>query len=554
MFTESVSRRQFLSAAAIGSAGVAAASVLGGCSPASPAATGAGDGASAVSGAPSFLTAPEPIPAEDIVETFDTQVAIVGGGLAGCCVAASCLDEGLQVFMVEKAEEARAIGLDYGLINPSIIAEKGLEPVSVYEMARDHMEKSCHMCRGDKTYRFMSRSGEAGDWWFNRVEPLGLEPQVIGMRSNSDHYKNNYVVELWHKGVNLATEPDCYAPTAEIIASIHDEVNTAGTYMNNTEAVQLVTAEDGSITGVICNTADGYIQINASKGVVMCAGDYAADPEMLNHYTEWKYDAYSPEFFANYSTGTGDGVKMGLWAGAKVQDAPHPLMIFMAYAYSYLRVNKLGQRYVNEDSGYVGGGNAQLNQPEAISFAIWDDKWREELPAQLPYAGGMSWDQDFRLIDEPWDAEREEMGTWSWETEGGLLVQADTLEDLADQLGMDAEAKATFLQTVERYNQLVDEGDCDFGKRPELMCKIQQAPFYGLKMVVEVALSVAGLETNADSECINEEGKVIPGLFAVGNNAGGLFGVDYNEVTVPGISLGRNVTFGYLLGKHLASK
>ncbi len=62
--------------------------------------------------------------------------------------------------------------------------------------------------------------------------------------------------------------------------------------------------------------------------------------------------------------------------------------------------------------------------------------------------------------------------------------------------------------------------------------------------VVELGVSVSGLITNADSGVASpKRGAVIPGLYAVGNNAGGLFGIDYNEVTIPGISLGRCVTF-----------
>ncbi|MFR1168545.1 MAG: FAD-binding protein [Adlercreutzia equolifaciens] len=102
-----------------------------------------------------------------------------------------------------------------------------------------------------------------------------------------------------------------------------------------------------------------------------------------------------------------------------------------------------------------------------------------------------------------------------------------------------------------KLQQLVDAGDTDFGKRPELMAKIEQQ-LHGLRMNVELGVSVGGLTTNADSECLTAAGEVIPGLYAVGNNAGGLFGIDYNEVTIPGISLGRCVTFGWLLGQHLA--
>ena len=83
-------------------------------------------------------------------------------------------------------------------------------------------------------------------------------------------------------------------------------------------------------------------------------------------------------------------------------------------------------------------------------------------------------------------------------------MQANSLEELANVMGLAPEAIETFLATVKRYNELVDAGDTDFGKRPELMAKIEQPPFYGLRMNVELGVSVSGLITNADSECLTE--------------------------------------------------
>lgn len=552
-----ISRRNFLGGLGLLAASAAGTASLAGCTPSAPSQPqkAAGSASQEATDTPSFMNAPEPVEQSKIAETVDVDVLVIGAGISGSATASRCAEKGLKVALVEKLETPRAIGLDYGVINPSIIAETGLDPVDPYEIARDHMEKSCNMCRGDKVYRFVSKSGEAADWWFEKAESYGFEPQVMAMKSNSDHYKNNYIVELWHKGVNLAEEENCYAPMEEMLHHVSEEVQTSGgIYSNNTEALYLLQDANGAVTGAVCKKDNSYVQYNASKGVVLAAGDYAMDEEMLRHYTTWDYDSFDSSFFANESTGTGDGHKMGLWAGAHMQETPNPLMIFMGYAYGYLRVNKNGERYVNEDSGYVGGGTAQMLQPEAASWAIWDDKWREEIPDSLNYGGGMSWDQDFRRINDEWTAEREEAGAFSWETEGGVLMKANTIDELADTIGFTGEAKTTFLATVKRYNQLAKEGDCDFGKRPELMTAIEQGPFYALKMTLGLAVSVGGLVTNADSECLNANGKAIPGLFAVGNNAGGLFGVDYNEVTVPGISVGRSVTFGYLLGNLLAEK
>ena len=420
-----LSRRGFLKAAALSGAGLAGATMLGGCAPATSSSNSSATSGDdlAATGEPSFLTAPASIDADEIAETVDTDVLVIGSGIAGAITASSCTEQGLKVFLVEKAEAPRNIGLDYGFVNPGIMAEKNIEPVDVYEVVRDHMEKSCHRCRGDKVYRFMSESGAAGDWYLEKARGYGFVPEVIAMKSNSDHFKNYvHVVELWPDEGAVADDGDWYAATKAMIANLQQEVvSGGGEYRNLTEAVQLL-VDGGRVTGAICKGENGYLQVNAAKGVVLACGDYAADPEMLDYYTAWDFDSFDPDFFINESTGTGDGHKMGLWAGAAMQPGPHPLMTFMAYAYSYLRVNNLGQRYVNEDAGYTGGGNAQLIQPAAASWAIWDDKWREELPNQMPYAGGMSWDQDGRRIQDPWTPEGEEELAFSWEIEDGLPV------------------------------------------------------------------------------------------------------------------------------------
>lgn len=554
-----LSRRGFLGATALGAASVIGAGLAAGCAPQETATAPADGTALAASGdTPAFLTAPAPIAEADITATLETDVLVIGAGIAGASTATSAVENGLSVIMVEKAEAPRAVGLDFGLVNPQIVLDAGVPKQDPYELTRDHVEKSQHLCRVDKVYRFMTRSGEAGDWLVEKAKEWGFEPQVMAYASKSDHYANNPgIVEFWHPGVNLAEEEDCYLPMAEILGFMAQQVTDAGgQVLLNTEAVQLIREEGGSVTGAVCKGADGYVRINAAKGVVLAAGDYAADEEMVSYYCDWDFDSIHPDFYMPMGTGTGDGQKMGLWVGAQMQKTGTPFMLFHGYCYHYLRTNALGERYVNEDSGYTGCTMAQMMQPQGISWAIWDDKWREEIPASLEYAGGMAYDQDFRRIHDPWTAEREELGTWSWEKsdEYGApsLYEAGTLEELGAIMGYEGEALDTFLKTVERYNELCDKGDEDFGKRPELMTKIEKAPFYCLRMPVEVALTVGGLTTNADSECLDEEGRVIPGLFAVGNAAGGLFGTDYNEVTVPGISLGRSVTFGWLLGQHLA--
>lgn len=111
-------------------AGLAGAAMVGGCAAPSPSSAGAAtsDDGLAATGEPSFLTAPTPIDASEITETIDTDVLVIGSGIAGAVTASSCTEHGLKVLLVEKAEAPRNIGLDYGLVNPSIMAEKDIEP------------------------------------------------------------------------------------------------------------------------------------------------------------------------------------------------------------------------------------------------------------------------------------------------------------------------------------------------------------------------------------------------------------------------------------------
>ena len=264
-----LSRRGFFKAAALGGAGLAGATMLSGCAPAAPSSSGVAAGGDnlAATGEPSFLTAPAPVGAGEIAETVDVDVLVIGSGIAGAVTASSCTEQGLKVFLVEKAEAPRNIGLDYGLVNPSIMAEKDIEPVDVYEVVRDHMEKSCHRCRGDKVYRFMSESGAAGDWYLEKARGYGFVPEVIAMKSNSDHFKNYvHVVELWPDEGTVTDDGDWYAATKAMIANLQQEVVTAGgEYRNLTEAVQLLT-DGGRVTGAVCKNEDGYLQVNAAKG------------------------------------------------------------------------------------------------------------------------------------------------------------------------------------------------------------------------------------------------------------------------------------------------
>ncbi|MFQ9179645.1 MAG: FAD-binding protein [Eggerthella lenta] len=131
----------------------------------------------------------------------------------------------------------------------------------------------------------------------------------------------------------------------------------------------------------------------------------------------------------------------------------------------------------------------------------------------------------------------------------GKLIKADTLDDLAKQLDIPAD---TFKATVERYNSMAEAGeDVDFDVPAQWLAPVKTAPFYATKNVCSTLTIPFGLHVNADSQVLTAEDEPIPGLFAIGNVQGDFFGKDY-PVHCPGVSHGRCVTFGQLVGEACA--
>ena len=133
--------------------------------------------------------------------------------------------------------------------------------------------------------------------------------------------------------------------------------------------------------------------------------------------------------------------------------------------------------------------------------------------------------------------------------ENGFVIQADTIEELAEGLGLPADkVKAT----VDHYNELAYAGeDTDYGKEQHRLTPVDTAPFYGAKNTGYVLCTMDGIQIDTNMNAIDTEGNLIPGLYVNGNDSGGYFANTYPNLST-GMACGRTVTFGYLVGKYLA--
>ena len=547
-----LSRRAFLGLGA--TAAVAAGAGLAGCSPAASAgdAKAGGDAAgsaAASAGETQYAWEAVPDPITDITSTVDTDILVIGAGLAGCACAAAAAEKGGKVTVVEKTSSWNGRGGGFGAINSHYMDELGIEVDKVN--AKQHWIAQCaSRANEDLIVKFFNSSEEASNWLLAKAEAVGGSAMVGAFYSHDDVYAEQ-------PGYHMLMIPEEAGLTSTGFAGAelcyNDAVKDGAEFVFDSPAVQLV--KDGSkVTGCICESKDGYVQYNASKGVVLCTGDIGGDIDMVKAYAPICAEYGQPRSqYTPFGVNTGDGHKMGMWAGAQLQDLPLPTMMhpqaFCWFHGPFLFVNDSGERFMCEDTWVQGKSLAINRQPNGEAWSIFDANWKTDLVNGLPYGGGMFWDSfrpygsDLELAPQYFETQIPEY------IKAGNAYQADTLDELAKQIGCDA---ATFKATVERYNGMCEAGeDTDYYKKPVFLTPVKEGPFYALKVGPALLAVPGGLRTNNDFQCLDAEGAPIEGLYALGNVMGDICAVDY-PINVAGNSHGRCITYGYLLGHELA--
>ena len=493
---------------------------------------------------------PDPIPEEEIVRTVETEVLVVGAGIAGVTAALRSAENGAKVVVAEKTGKWNARGGNLGVPESRLLREKGIE-IDKEAFAREWVKRCGTLCDERVLWLYINHAGEAMDWLLDKMTRENLtRPIVQGCNYHAETYReepgsHRFFDGPMHRNGARAGAPDCVAEM------YRQSVELGVEYYFNCPGEQLI-KENGRVAGLLAKSAEGYVRFLAEKGVILATGDIGGNPDMCADLapsvSRCCANVYTPK-----GANTGDGHRMGLWAGGFFDGDHLPTMIHPQWpclrSYCFLFVNQKGERFMNEDTWVQGKCEQILYQNRSTAWSIIDGDWERKVKATLPYGGGMFWDQDHELGDE-WDPELDRIDLAKGERAGSVL-KADTLEELAEKMGV---PKESFLATVERYNALCAAGkDTDLGKRKELLLPIEQGPYMALKYGATMLVVVGGLRVNNRLQVIDPELDPIPGLYAIGNVGGGRYGVSY-PLVVPGNSHGTALTFGYMAGEFITGK
>ncbi len=507
----------------------------------------------------SFEIAPDPIADEDIAETVEDEIIVVGAGMAGICTAAAAAERGAHVtlFSASSAPISRG-GSNFSAYN-KVIEEYGIErldPVDYFY----HEERAASFTIDQQMWmRGYNNSEEAMNWCIDIVRSKDVEVFL-----ESDNRLDNgpdYAIGFGAKGDDSSSASTGQQNAVEAMEAYAKE--QGATFVYDTVAKQLVKDDSGHVVGVVAQKADGsYVKFVGSKGVVLATGDFSANKEMIAKYcpqvlplvgTEDAETDYN-RGFALTGLYPGDGQKMGLWAGAAWQHTSVAPMMQGAWGGSFeplgfhqgLNVNMNTERYQREDISAPYAANHLITQPGHVAFGIWTGNF-----AQAIIDAGYEWRAFGNRYETPASTADEMLAKWDAGVETGSYYKADTLAELAEQCGLDAEKLES---VVARYNELCEKGvDEDFHKASQFMIPIEaDGPFYAAQNYAMVMTVMGGLNTNCNMQVCDADDAPLPGLFNVGHMTGNMYANNYN-FAVPGNCYGINcITYGYLLGHDLA--
>ncbi|MEG1544551.1 MAG: FAD-binding protein [Tannerellaceae bacterium] len=564
---QGISRRGFLTGAAVASAGAALS--LAGCSGGTSKAdtkdsAKGGTTEPTTSGQPAFLTAPAPIAENEITKTVDCDIVICGAGICGLPAAMLAAENGMNVHVLEKGSSYGVARLCTAGFNSDLQTKLNLTTDR-----EEFITSTWAISNG-----VQGRMSSYGLWFDNSGPYINWLEKVFNQKGYQLIPAASLEYKITNDGIGVPGASPLWQAFSQMIFFADSEgkyfatggnvdwtgimesyaTDKGATFHYGTPAMQLVRDKNGKCTGVIAkNESEEYVKYNASKGILLTTGDMAGDREMMTHYNS----SLSKITRYNINTNdTGDGQKMGMWIGADMDEfACGDLWPFAAvmmdgtlpttfegkkfYAgvanLPVLMVDGAGRRLAAENLPFQSFSIPKLTcTPDGCAWSVWDSAWKTKFPE-----GG------YMVEDYTTSNTQEEIDK---NVANGVTFKFNTIEELVDHCGFD---KEIFMATFTRYGELCKLGkDLDFYKDPLWMTTIDTPPYYASKHCSSITSTRGGLKNDEHCRVLDTKGLPIPGLYAAGNTAGSFYGNVYPP-NVMGSGIGHGQCFAWLAIKDM---
>jgi fumarate reductase flavoprotein subunit len=448
----------------------------------------------------------------------DVHVVIVGGGLAGLCALNAAIDSGARAVLIEKTS---ALG-GSTVLSSGLMAFAGTD-----EQREAHVEDSAECLRHDLLVTGLEES----------------DPALLDVYASEQYSTYQWLKETGvsfgepHAGSGQSVPRSHPVDTWHLVDTLARRARARGGRVDLGTAAQRLLIANGGVVGVMTSSATGDESIHAGA-VVLASGGFSRNEALLTKVAP----AMASALRAGGEGNTGDGLQMASDVGAGLADMEFVKGTFGIFPFrsaaeegtgilavykGAIAVNGYGKRFIDESLPYKVLGDACLAQPAALAYQIFDEQVMEESESSVPI-------YNFRR-----------------RLEAGQVRQSDTLEELADQLGID---EVNLTETVRTYNEALSSGRPDAFRRATLCggvgspTPIMKPPFYGFPSTTVVLATYCGVTVDRATRVTDVHGEPIPGLYAAGEVTGGFHGNGY----VTGSSLGKSAVFGRIAGARAA--
>ena len=549
--------------------------------------TAGGDTAASSSDEDWLGTEPE-IDESKVAKTVDVDVAVVGCGIAGVAACRSVAEDGGLVAAFEKADGPQCRSGEYAVINGRVQAKWGRDTWTreqIDDIIDSHMVESTYRCKRSIMSKWAHNIGDAFDWWVEANPDLYYAETTRS--AIPDESADNFIIPIFYPLPEYYDWKQerfpCYPTSVEfkpdqhvtVEANMQKAIDTGNVQTFYGCFVEKLIMDNGRCVGLYARDAatGEYIKCNASKGVILSTGDYSQNTKMLKHFCPEVIENNIQCLFTNVDvegnfTNQGDGIQLGMWAGAQVQQSHAPMIHHMGGGADlagvgvmgnagFLNLDLNGKRFMNEDLPGQQLENQIELQKNRESWQIFDSNWPQQLPYMPAAHGGACYYEDYaseaegpknnttyRNYKSPYQLEAA--------VADGRAVKADTLEELVAKIYPDdTAAQQTALESIQRYNQLAKDGyDEDFHKPASRMWALENGPFYADKFTTALLLvCIGGLESDENCHTFDADRNVIPGLYVAGNVQGNRFATEY-PIGLKGVSHSMAMYYGYVAGKN----
>ena len=468
-----------------------------------------------------------------------TDVVVIGSGVSGLSAAVTASAAGAKVIVFEKL---RSLGGTSNFFKGTFAVE-----------SRQSRERYVTFGR-DEAFRAILEYGH----WKNNPR---LVRAIVDESGKTIDWLEEQGVEFTELTINMINSPQTYhivkGEGAAVVKTLADRAQENGVIIRTGAPVSRIIKSGDRVAGVVVEGEEDDIEVSA-KAVVVASGGYLNNKEWVKKYTG--FDLGENLLPVGNVDKTGDGIRMAFELGAaeegigtvelfRVGPSRQELgtggRLSMAVIQPDLWVNQAGERFCDEGITFfdTSEGNANARHKEGYTWSIFDDGVLKRIAEEgldkgitpESYPG-----QKIADLDKDLQA--------ALETPSDDLFEADTVEELAEKMGIEP---AVLRATVDEYNSFCAKGHDDiFDKNPKLLRPIIGPKYYVAKANTVCLGTMGGIKVNQNMEVLDKSNKVILGLYAVGYDAGGMYGNDYCMHVASGLSSAFAINSGRIAGRN----